>query len=101
MKPSRKYASRTAFRVALEGCLNRLAQEHGLDLQRLRRPAAFDRSLCETFQRRKAHKVPPELIPPPASWSGPFADMAAECGLGPDMEKHFGVVAQFFSNLSL
>ena len=37
MKPPRKYASATAFRVALEDRLKKLAQEDGLDLQRVRR----------------------------------------------------------------
>jgi hypothetical protein len=45
MKPPRKYASATAFRVALEDRLKRMAQEEGLDLRRLRRQAAFDRLL--------------------------------------------------------
>ena len=49
MKPPRKYASATAFRVALEDHLKRLAQTEGLDLQRLRRQAAFDRLLCRLF----------------------------------------------------
>jgi hypothetical protein len=40
------------------------------------------------------------LIPPPASRSGPFSEMAAECSLEPDMEKHFGVVAQFSNKLN-
>ena len=46
MKPPRKYASATAFRVALESRLKKMAQEEGLALQRLRRQAAFDRLLC-------------------------------------------------------
>ena len=49
MKPPRKYASATAFRVALEDRLKKLAQEDGLDLQRVRRQAAFDRLLCRLF----------------------------------------------------
>jgi|GEM_PF-5039105 hypothetical protein len=36
MKPPRKYASETAFRVALEDRLKRVAQEEILDLQRVR-----------------------------------------------------------------
>ena len=53
MKPPRKYASATAFRVApsgksrLEG--RQLADEETLDLQRLRRQAVFDRLLCRVF----------------------------------------------------
>jgi hypothetical protein len=49
MRPPRKYASAPACRVALEDRLKRLAQEESLDLQRLRRQAAFDRLLCRLF----------------------------------------------------
>ncbi len=63
--------------------------------------ARLPKAIRETFQRRTTHDVPSALIPPPASWSGPFSEMAAECGLEPDVEKHFGVVAQFFSRLNL
>jgi hypothetical protein len=49
MKSSRKYASATAFRVALESRLKKVAQEEGFDLQRLRRQVAFDRLLCRLF----------------------------------------------------
>ncbi len=49
MKPPRKYASATAFRVALEDRLKMMAQEDGFDLQRVRRQTAFDRLLCRLF----------------------------------------------------
>src|SRR5687767_7135083 len=49
MQPPRKYVSSAALRVALEDRLKRLAREEGLDLQRLRRQAAFDRLLCRLF----------------------------------------------------
>jgi len=51
MKPPRNYASATAFRVALEDRLKRLAQEENIDLQRVRRQAAFDRLLCRLFAK--------------------------------------------------
>lgn len=54
MKPPRKYASATAFRVALESRLKKLAQEESLDLQRVRRQAAFDRLLCRLFANPNA-----------------------------------------------
>jgi hypothetical protein len=54
MKPPRKYASATAFRVALEDRLKRLAQEESIDLQRVRRQAAFDRLLCRLFAKPDA-----------------------------------------------
>jgi HEPN domain-containing protein len=70
-------------------------------IERTRLDAArLPRAIRETFQRRKTHEIPSALIAPPASWSGPFSEMAAECGLEPDMEKHFNVVAQFFRRLS-
>jgi hypothetical protein len=58
-------------------------------------------AIRETFQRRKTHDIPRALIAPPASWSNPFAEMAAECGFEPGMEAQFGVVVQFFSRLDL
>jgi predicted nucleotidyltransferase component of viral defense system len=51
MKPPRKYASAAVFRVALEDRLKRLAQKESLDLQRVRRQAAFDRLLCRLFSK--------------------------------------------------
>jgi hypothetical protein len=63
--------------------------------------ARLPKAIRETFQRRKTHKVPTTLIAPPASWSTAFAEMAGECGLEADMEKHFGVVGQFFRKLNL
>jgi hypothetical protein len=54
MNPPRNYASATAFRVALEDRLKRLAQEESVDLQRVRRQAAFDRLLCRLFAKPDA-----------------------------------------------
>lgn len=71
-------------------------------IERTRLDAArLPKAIRETFQRRKTHDVRSAPIPPPASWAGPFSEMAVECGLEPDMEKHFGVVAEFFSRLNL
>lgn len=70
-------------------------------IERTRLDAArLPRAIRETFQRRQTHEIPSALIPPPASWAAPFSEMAPECGLEPDMENHFGVVAQFFRRLS-
>lgn len=71
-------------------------------IERTRLDAArLPEAIRETFQRRKTHDVPSVLVSPPASWSRPFSEMAAECHLEPDMAEHFGVVAQFFSSLNL
>lgn len=63
--------------------------------------ARLPKAIRETFQRRKTHEIPPALAAPPASWVKPFSEMAVECGLAPDMEGQFEVVANFFSGLSL
>ena len=63
--------------------------------------ARLPKAIQETFQRRKTHEIPPALASPPASWSKPFAEMAVECGLAPNMEGQFELVAKFFSGLSL
>jgi hypothetical protein len=63
-------------------------------------PARLPTAIRETFQRRKTHGIPTVLSPPPAAWSAPFAETAAECGLEPDMAKQFKAVAQFFARLS-
>jgi hypothetical protein len=63
--------------------------------------ARLPKAIRETFQRRKTHEIPAALASPPLSWSRPFAEMAAECGLEPDIGKYFSVVTQFFRRLSL
>ncbi len=63
--------------------------------------ARLAESIRETFQRRKTHEIPADLASPPAAWSRPFAEMAAECGLDPDIGKHFSGVSQFFRKLRL
>ncbi|MGA3269019.1 MAG: nucleotidyl transferase AbiEii/AbiGii toxin family protein [Verrucomicrobiota bacterium] len=63
--------------------------------------ARLPKAIRDTFQRRKTHDTPPALPPPPSSWLGPFSGMAAECGLEPDLEKHFAVVEQFLRKLNL
>jgi hypothetical protein len=72
-----------------------LIEPSRLDVVRLRN------AIHETFQRRKTHEAPHALAPPPASWSGPFAEMAQECNLEPEIEKQFGKVEQFYRTLAL
>ena len=63
--------------------------------------ARLPKAIRDTFQRRKTHGIPPALASPPASWSKPFSEMAVECELESNMEKHFGVVTRFFGSLNL
>jgi hypothetical protein len=63
--------------------------------------ARIPKAIRETFQRRRTHEIPAALAPPPAAWSRPFAQMAAECGLEPELERNFTTVEQFVSRLPL
>ncbi len=45
-----RYGTPQAFRTALEDRLRNLAQEQGIDLQRLRRRVAFERLLARFFE---------------------------------------------------
>ena len=58
-------------------------------------------AIRETFQRRGTHPVPDTVSSPPPSWSRPFAQMAAECGLETEMEKCFPTLQQFVCRLDL
>lgn len=49
MKTPHRYATATAFRIALEARLKSFAQAEGIDLQRLRRQVSFDRLLARLF----------------------------------------------------
>jgi hypothetical protein len=61
----------------------------------------LSKAIRETFQRRKTHGVPAVLTAPPTSWFKPFKELATECRLEANVEKHFRVVEQFFTKLSL
>ncbi len=38
-------------------------------------------AVAVTFARRHSHSIPEDILPPPAAWARPFAELAAECGL--------------------
>jgi hypothetical protein len=54
MKSAHRYATASAFRIALEARLKSLAQDDGIDLQRLRRQVSFDRLLARLFSEPNA-----------------------------------------------
>lgn len=60
-------------------------------------PAKTKEALRFVFGRRKSHPVPASLVPPSAAWGKRFAEMAGECGLKPDLEAGFEVLAGFYS----
>lgn len=52
-------------------------------------------SIQDTFHQRNTHPLPKVLTAPPDFWQKPFAEMAEECGLDSDINKHFAVVSVF------
>jgi len=72
-----------------------LIEQAKLDATRLAK------SIRETFQRRNTHSVPSALTAPPISWSVRFSEMAEECGIDADIQKHFAAVEKFYQTLNL
>jgi hypothetical protein len=70
-----------------------LMEQSKLDLVRL------PQAIRDTFQRRKTHEMPAALANPPASWSGPFAELARQCGIDTDIYHQFDIVSQFYGKL--
>ncbi|HEY3863983.1 MAG TPA: nucleotidyl transferase AbiEii/AbiGii toxin family protein [Verrucomicrobiae bacterium] len=64
-----------------------------LDVARVRE------NVAATFHRRATHPVPATLPPPPEAWRAPFAELASECGLAPEIEAHFAQVAGFLARV--
>jgi hypothetical protein len=58
-------------------------------------------AVTKTFDRRKTHDIPGKLLPPPEEWSGPFAELARDCGLPIDLAAGFDQVATFIAPLNL
>jgi hypothetical protein len=56
-------------------------------------------SITATFRRRATHPVPATLPPPPEAWREPFAELASECGMAPEIETHFAQVAAFLARV--
>lgn len=55
--------------------------------------------LMRTFSRRRTHPRPEALDPPPPEWTGPYAELARECGISPDMGLAFQTVTDFLRRL--
>ena len=104
VSPEEQFAEKlhayTLPRVGRENTRVKDLVDLALLIERTRLDAArLPKAIRETFQRRKTHEIPSALIPPPDSWARPFSQMAVECELEPDMEKHFDLVAHFFRSL--
>jgi len=53
-----------------------------------------------TVERRRTHSLPTILDLPPLDWQIPFLELAAECGLPPDIGVVFERVRVFFERAS-
>ena len=106
ISPEEQFAEKIyAYTLPREGRENSRVKDL-LDLSLLIRQSRLNEArVCESirdsFQRRRTHAVPSRLPPPPRSWTRPFAEMAAECGLEPSAEVHFGEVEEFYLRLAL
>lgn len=70
-----------------------LIERGGMDHARLAR------DLIDTFAHRGTHPLPQALEPPPDFWRSPFAALAIECGIEPDIELQFGRVRAYCASL--
>ncbi|MBI3971553.1 MAG: nucleotidyl transferase AbiEii/AbiGii toxin family protein [Chloroflexi bacterium] len=58
---------------------------------------ALQRALEETFAARATHQLPAALPPPPSSWTTPYAKIASELGLAPDVVVAYQTAARFLN----
>lgn len=65
----------------------------GMDLKKTRI------ALTRTFDKRATHPLPDLLIPPPEGWNRPFAALAEECSLSPEIHAAFETVDNYWRSL--
>lgn len=64
-------------------------------------PADLTSAINKTFGRRNTHDIPQGLQSPPLSWTGPYSELAHECGLPTDVSTGFEEVSAFVASLNL
>lgn len=70
-----------------------LMDNAGLDKKKVQK------AMEKTFQNRKSHPLPSQLQAPPTSWEGPFAEMAAECGLDHTLLSAFAKIEKYYGDI--
>lgn len=88
--PSR---TRTNSRVKDLADIVLLLQRGGL------KPKRIKESLDVVFSRRKTHKLPEKINPPPVDWKPVFEKMAEECNMDISIEKAFTVLEDTIESL--
>jgi len=104
ISPEEQFAEKVhAYTLPREGRENTRVKDL-LDLSLLIKGSSLNEarvrdSIRDTFQRRETHAIPGKLPPPPPSWTRPFSEMAAECGLETSVLGHFAAVEAFYRAL--
>ena len=62
------------------------------------KPDEMAQAVRKVFDKRKTHKIPQTLNPPPIAWNDPFVAMTAECGLSPDMNAAYEKISNYYNN---
>ena len=57
-------------------------------------------AILDTFGNRHSHPLPLSLAPPPIFWSEPFAKLAKECGIDPDIAPQFTKCSRYLDTLA-
>lgn len=76
-----------------------------IDLLLLINMINFNKNRCTTalkaiFKVRRTHTLPVQLVKPPLEWESLFKKMALECGLEPNIQTAFDVVANYYGALN-
>lgn len=79
-----RYRRPEAFRAALEQRLKNEAETGGERLSH---------ALEATFAQRASQPLPDTLPPPPRSWARPYAELAREAGVPPDLDSGHAAAA--------
>jgi hypothetical protein len=63
-------------------------------------PSKLITAIDATYKRRATHEFRVDLMPPPDSWVGPYAKLAAECEISTDVATGFKIAHDFVKTLS-
>jgi len=57
------------------------------------------KAILATFNRRKTHAIPEDLLPPSADWKQPYAALAHQCGLSEDLDEAFRLLKKYLGHV--
>jgi hypothetical protein len=62
-------------------------------------PRRLREDVERTFAQRATHRIPAGLASPPESWGPRFAELAAQCGIDPDIDSALREVTQYLTGI--